>query len=99
GDFFPPPPPPPPHLPVNSVLQGPLHVGHYERRRDLRDDCIARSPQQAHAAGKPMSQREKRGLKGLFRKTPMSTRSPLAASAQAEWFGGEQLDVRNLTAA
>ncbi|GAN86372.1 hypothetical protein Gain_0027_047 [Komagataeibacter intermedius TF2] len=33
-----------------------------EGRRDLRDDCIARTPQEAHTAGKPISQRENSGF-------------------------------------
>lgn len=36
--------------------------GFNKRRRDLRDNCIAVAPQESHAAGKPINQRDKAGF-------------------------------------
>lgn len=51
----------------NRKALGPLRKGFderlYELRREDRIDRVTRAPQNAHAIGKPMSQREKRGFK------------------------------------
>jgi hypothetical protein len=39
-----------------------IHHRFDERRRDLRNDCIAVTPQESHAAGKPISQRGRAGF-------------------------------------
>src|SRR5690606_32729447 len=48
--------------PLLSLLLDYLHVRPHERRRDLRDDCIARTPQESHSSGNPINQRLKAGF-------------------------------------
>src|SRR5690606_22359370 len=51
---------------VNTTLLSMLldypPVRPHERRRDLRDDCIARTPQESHSSGNPITQRLKAGF-------------------------------------